>query len=299
VNAVISAEDRGREREIADGDPQGFAVSDYERAIGTAYGRTELAAKILAALREAGLDPDAVTVEDLGSFDQLHDGERESTSELARLAGLGEGMHVLDVGSGLGGPARTLASQYGCRVTGLDPVDEFCRAATALTTLVGLQDRVAFVPGSAPDLSFQDATFDVVWTQGVLMNLGDKARFFAETARVLWPGGRLAFQASVAGAVSGVHYPTLWADDAHLSHLVSPEHCRGLLIAAGFRERAWRDLTAEAIAQAQTPRPGGDLGASVRAIVAPTRMKERLANRLRNYTERRVVQVMAVYERPA
>jgi SAM-dependent methyltransferase len=92
----------------------------YERAIEQVYGQAELAAKILAALRDAGKDLDALSQDDLGSFDELHDGERESTNRLARLAGLREGMHVLDVGSGLGGPARRLASEYGCRVTGLD-----------------------------------------------------------------------------------------------------------------------------------------------------------------------------------
>jgi SAM-dependent methyltransferase len=290
---MTQAKDGGGQRDTAGTDHQAV-MSDYERAIGTAYGHTDLSAQILAALREAGIDLDAVSVEDLGSFDELHDGERESTSELARLAELREGVRVLDVGSGLGGPARWIASQYGCRVTGLDLVEEFCRAATALTTLVGLQDRVAFVHGSALDLPVEDATFDVVWTQGVLMNLSDKARFFAETARVLRPGGRLAFQASMAGPVSGVHYPTLWADDAQVSHLVSPEQCRSLIVAAGFRECTWHDLTREAIAQSQNPRPVGELGAAVRALVAPTNMKERIANRLRNYTEGRVVQVMAV-----
>jgi cyclopropane fatty-acyl-phospholipid synthase-like methyltransferase len=214
-------------------------MPNYERAIEQLYGQAELAAKILAALRDAGKDLDALTQDDLGSFDELHDGERESTNQLARLAGLCEGMHVLDVGSGLGGPARRLASEYGCRVTGLDLVEEFCRAATTLTSHVGLHDRVAFRRGSALDLPFEDASFDVVWTQGVLMNLSDKTRFFAETARVLQPAGRLAFQASLAGPVSGIHYPTLWADDAQLSFLVSPDECRRLLVAAGFRERLW------------------------------------------------------------
>jgi hypothetical protein len=107
-------------------------MPNYERAIEQLYGQAELAAKILAALRDAGKDLDALTQDDLGSFDELHDGERESTNQLARLAGLREGMHVLDVGSGLGGPARGLASEYGCRVTGLDLVEEFCRAATTI-----------------------------------------------------------------------------------------------------------------------------------------------------------------------
>jgi SAM-dependent methyltransferase len=274
-------------------------MSEYTHAINQLYGQAELSAQILAALRAAGKDLDALTRDDLASFDELHDGGRETTRELARLIGLHEGMHVLDVGSGLGGPARTLAVEYGCRVTGLDLTEEFCQAATMLTAHVGLQERVAFRHGSALDLPFAEATFDAVWTQGVLLSLSDKARFFAEASRVLRPGGRLAFQASLTGPVPGVYYPTLWADDAQLSFLVSPEECRRLLVATGFQERAWHDVTAQAVAQAQTRRTAGTEGASVRAIIAPTNLEERIANRLRNYAEGRVVQVMAVFERPA
>ena len=275
-------------------------MSDYAHAINQHYGQAELSAKILAALREAGKDLEALTRDDLASFDEQHDGGREATRELARLAGLREGMHVLDVGSGLGGPARTLAAEFGCQVTGLDLTEEFCRAAAMLTARVGLQERMAFRHGSAPDLPFEDATFDAVWTQGVLMHIADKPRLFAEGYRVLRPGGRLAFQASLAGPVPGVYYPTLWADDAQLSFLVPPEECRRLLVATGFQERAWHNATAQAVAQAHTRRTAGSEGAaSIRAIILTTNLEERVANRLRNYAEGRVVQVMAVFERPA
>ena len=274
-------------------------MSDDARAINQLYGRAGLGAKILTALQEAGRDLDALTRDDLASFDEQHDGGRESTRELACLAGLHEGMHVLDVGSGLGGPARTLAAEFGCQVTGLDLTEDFCQAATMLTARLGLQERVAFRHGSGLDLPFEDATFDVVWTQGVLMHIDDKARFFADVSRVLRPGGRLALQASLAGPVPGVCYPTLWADDPQLSFLVSPEECRRLLVTTGFRERTWHDVTAQAVAQAQTQRPAGSEGASIRAIISSANMEERVTNRLRNYADGHVVQIMAVFERPA
>jgi ubiquinone/menaquinone biosynthesis C-methylase UbiE len=272
-------------------------MSDYAHAINQLYGQADLSAKILTALREAGKDLNALTRDDLTSFDEQHDGGQETTRELAHLAGLCAGLHVLDVGSGLGGPARTLAAEFGYQVTGLDLSEAFCQAATMLTARVGLQERVAFRRGSAMDLPFEEATFDAVWTQGVLMNISNKPRFFAEAYRVLRPGGRLAFQASMAGPVPGIYYPALWADDAQLSFLVSPEECRRLLVATGFHERTWQDVTAQAAGRAQIHRTAGVAGASIRALIAPllqTNLEERFANQRRNYAEGRVVRAMAV-----
>jgi ubiquinone/menaquinone biosynthesis C-methylase UbiE len=119
-------------------------MSDYAHVINQHYGQAELGAKILTALRAAGKDLEALTRDDLASFDEQHDGGREGTLELARLAGLRTGMHVLDIGSGLGGPARTLAAEFGCQVTGLDLTEASCQVAEMLTTRVGLSERVTF-----------------------------------------------------------------------------------------------------------------------------------------------------------
>ena len=101
-------------------------------------------------------------------------------------------------------------------------------------------------------MPFAEGTFDVVWTQDVLMNIAEKPRLFTEIHRVLRPGGHLAFQANLAGQVLGVSYPTFWADETRLSFLLPPEECRRLLVASGFQERAWYDTTAQAVAQAHT-----------------------------------------------
>jgi SAM-dependent methyltransferase len=175
-----------------------------------------------------------------------------------------------------------------------------------LTARVGLHDRVTFRQGSALDMPFAEGTFDVVWTQDVLMNIAEKPRLFTEIHRMLRPGGHLAFQANLAGQVPGVYYPTFWADDARLSFLLPPEECRRLLVASGFQERAWYDTTAQAVARAHTrlasgseEAPSGDgppaLGLGV--LVA-TDLDSILANMLRNFAEGRLAKVMAVFERP-
>ena len=134
-----------------------------------------------------------------------------------RLAGTGElssGARVLDVGGGLGGPARTLAAEYGCFVTVIDPTESYVRAGELLTTRLGLSDRVKHRVGSGLELPFDDHEFDVVWTQNSGMNIADKERLYAGFHRVLKTGGVLAFQEPMAGSVQPPIYPLMWARDA-------------------------------------------------------------------------------------
>jgi SAM-dependent methyltransferase len=228
-------------------------MSDYTTSINSHYGQPDLSLKILAALQDAGKNVNALTRDDLAPFDEFHGGGRNSTRELASLAGVHAGMHVLDVGSGIGGPARTLAAEFGCRVTGIDLTAEFCRAAAMLTSRVGLSDRVTFRQGNALDMPFADGTFDMVWTQNTLMNIADKRRLVHETHRVLRPGGCLALEAIMAGPVSPIYVPVFWASNPTLSFLSPPEEIRQLLIASGFTEIAWENVTPRAITRRGVP----------------------------------------------
>ena len=176
-------------------------------------------------LRANGKDPAALTIEDLAPIDQLHARGSEATLELARLAGITAGMRVLDVGGGLGGPARTLASAFGCSVEVLDLTEEFCRAGEMLTARTGLADLVCFRQGNALKMPYPGAGFDVAWTQHSSMNIADKERLYAEIQRVLRPGGRLALHEILAGPVSPIHFPVPWARDPDLSHLRPLRSC--------------------------------------------------------------------------
>jgi SAM-dependent methyltransferase len=183
--------------------------------------------------------------------DELHVRGREATAELAALAALAPDERVLDVGAGLGGPARFLAERYGVQVVGVDLTAAFVELARELTRRVGLDDRVEFVHADALALPFEDASFDVAWTQHAAMNVPDKAGLYAEIHRVLRPGGRLALYDVLAGEGGDPDYPLPWAGRAGLSWLVSAAELRSLLEGAGFRVTAERDVSAEGRAWAR------------------------------------------------
>jgi SAM-dependent methyltransferase len=197
-------------------------VTADERSVQAHYRTAGLLDRILAGLREAGKDPAAPTVDDLAPADEFHSLGRVATKDLAELAAFKPGSRLLDVGSGLGGPARFLAVTYGCDVTGVDLMPEFCAVATELSRRTGLGERTQFQHGNALALPFDDGTFDGVWTIQAQMNIADKRRFYEEIARVLRAGGRFAFQDICRGDGRPLEFPVPWASEAGQSHLITP-----------------------------------------------------------------------------
>ena len=177
-------------------------LSTLNEKIRQHYATPDLGTQILLALENAGKDINDLKPEDLAPVDEFHIRGREATLELAGEVGLGPNMHVLDVGSGLGGSSRCIAGEFGCRVTGIDLTDEYCRTAPMLAERVGLSNLVTYRQGDALDLPFQDASFDVVWTQHAAMNIRDKATLYREMFRVLKAGGALAIYEILAGPVA-------------------------------------------------------------------------------------------------
>lgn len=212
-------------------------------AIQTHYARTDLGEIILAALEKAGKDVNRLTPEDLAPIDQFHIRGRAATLELARAVGLDATKRVLDVGSGVGGTSRCLAREFGCRVTGIDLTDEYCRAAEMLSARTGLAHLVDFRQGDATELPFDDQRFDVVWTEHVAMNIPDKTRLYKEMHRVLKLGGTLAIYDVLAGPYGPVLFPVPWARTPDTSFLVQPNELRNLLAGAGFTVTDWSDTT--------------------------------------------------------
>ncbi|MFN3322275.1 MAG: class I SAM-dependent methyltransferase [Bryobacteraceae bacterium] len=207
------------------------------------YGIPGLLDTILSALRSQGKDIEQLTPDDLAPADEFHIRGREATIELAELAGVRSGWRVLDVGSGLGGSARFLAAQFGCHVTGIDLTPEYCETASALSRRVGLDHLIEFRCASALAMPFEDAAFDLAWTQHVQMNIEDKPALYREIARVLRPGGRFALHDILAGPGGPPHFPVHWAEEASLSFLIAADELRQLLECSGFRVLTWLDTT--------------------------------------------------------
>jgi len=222
--------------------------TDLERAVAQHYGRQDIAGRILDGLKAAGVDLERLEPEDLAPVDEFHIGGRAATEDVLAKLGLTEADHVLDVGCGIGGTVRYIARKFGCRVTGIDLTPEYVEAARHLTERTGLADQVAFQVASALDLPFQDATFDAAVTFHVAMNIRDRPRLYAETARVLKPHARFCIYDVMRGDAGSVRFPTPWAETTETSHLTTPAEMRELLAQAGFAVQEVEDRTAAGIA---------------------------------------------------
>lgn len=260
------------------------------------YDGPELMARIKAALDAVWPESEPLSVQRLSALDQFHTRGILATTDLASAAGLTSQDAVLDVGCGLGGPARTLAESFGCTVTGIDLSPSFVEAATYLSERCGLADRTRFEVGNALQLPFEDATFDCVFLQHVAMNIVERPALYAEIARVLKPKARLATYDLVATGRE-VIFPVPWARDASTSFLLSAEQTGRALEDAGLSKVFWRDDTAAALdwfsAQARNPAPPQP---NIGLIVGPE-FPSIAANLARNLGEGRLGLLSAVFAR--
>ncbi|MCG6901396.1 MAG: methyltransferase domain-containing protein [Rhodobacter sp.] len=204
-----------------------------------------LADKIADALRKNGVELKELRAADLEAVDEFHFRGREATLELLAQMNLEPNSRVLDIGSGLGGVARTFAEKVGCHVTGVDLTQELCDAATTMSVWVNLGDRTEFIQGDATNLPFLDNQFDGAVTVHVAMNIPDKKKMYSEARRVLKPGAIFAIYDILQGEGGEVLYPAPWASESSISHLVTPREMSENLCSAGFRILHEVDSTSE------------------------------------------------------
>jgi ubiquinone/menaquinone biosynthesis C-methylase UbiE len=219
-----------------------------EREVIEHYRHGTLEQDILGALAAAGKDIERLTPDDLAPVDEFHIGGRKATADFAAEFAPAAGMHLLDIGSGLGGPARYFAQSYRCRVTGLDLSEEYVAVAGALAQRVGLAGAVSYRQGSALALPFPDASFDGAYMLHVGMNIADKARLFSEVHRVLKPGGRFGLYDVMRIDEGPFQYPVPWSSGEETNFIETPATYRALLSAEGFelvKERDRRQIAVD------------------------------------------------------
>jgi MPBQ/MSBQ methyltransferase len=218
---------------LSDVSQKGNAVASYWA------GQTRLGPvkAIHGALQLLGKDPTRLRVHDasfLSSLDEFHCLGLEATDDLARLVGLARDAHVLDLGCGLGGPARRLAMKYGCRVVGIDITQPFLTIASGITETMGLNRSISFARCDATDFSFAGHPFDVGWMQVTAANVGNRTELYRNIHSVLREGGKLAIYDIFQTPGSHLTYPVPWSKDGSTSALYSEEETIALGKLCGF-----------------------------------------------------------------
>ncbi len=267
------------------------------------YSHGGLLDRVFEFLERAGIDPEHLTHEDLFCCDQMHGRGIAATREHVEHAGILPGMHVLDLGCGIGGSSRLIATACDCRVTGIDLTEEFIDVARELTGRYGLAGRIEFQQCNALDMPFEEATYDHVWSHNVTMNIEDKAGLTAEIARVLKPGGRYSCSEFVRGPAGEPFYPLPWASDASSSFLVTEQEMHESLEAAGLRVVEEINLNETNLAFFKAMRERAERGepplaVNPQAFKSAEEFQKRLQNSGRSAVEGRLAELLVIAERP-
>ena len=209
-------------------------MNELEQQVRSHYARRGLLRAILDGAARAGGRGGELTPDLLAPVDEFHTAGQLSTLKALALIPLQAGMRVLDAGCGIGGTARHLASEHGCRVTGIDLTPDYIDTARQLTARMGLEHRCRFDQGSVVDLPYRPASFDAAVSFHVAMNVEPRGRFYAELARVLCPGAPLCLFDVMKGPAPDMRYPVPWAESPAISFLHSRVETARLLEEAGF-----------------------------------------------------------------
>jgi ubiquinone/menaquinone biosynthesis C-methylase UbiE len=272
-----------------------FDMTDVLEGVRDHYRATGLTERLKTALAVFGPEEQRLTPQQLASLDQFHTRGLAATAELAKLAGIAADMAVLDIGSGVGGPARFLAATFGCRVTGVDLSEPFVDAARYLTARTGQSAQVSFETGDALNLPFGDGRFDAAFLQHVAMNIESRARLYREIHRVLKQGGRFATY-DIVSREGELHFPVPWARTPATSFLLTADATRAAIEGAGFRKLVSQDDSETAKAwfaqlRASGPPPSPNLG-----VVMGPDFAQLSGNLARNLMEGRIGILTAVFE---
>ncbi len=263
------------------------------------YSVGNLADNIIAGLKEDGKDIDNITIADLSVVDEFHIGGHAATQYLLSKMQFSASDHVLDVGSGIGGAARTIASTARCRVTGIDLTPEYVETADVLSRLTGLDDQVSFQTASALDLPFEDGMFDAAVTLHVAMNIRERDKLYREVFRVLKPGAIFAMYDVMKDNGEPLQFPVPWAQTQDSSYLASPAEMQEYLASAGFTDITTDDRSKFAMEYFdQRIAAAGKRTALGPHLVMGDTAREKFGNIKKNMLKGRIAPVLMIANRP-
>ena len=247
AGTVQTAGSAGDDGSAADDGGSGTDGTDRQRAgvIGFYETHPINEEEILAKLSARGSDLDSLTENQLKDFGQDHYGGVQAVEALAAAAGVRREHHLLDVCSGMGGPARWIAYRYGCRVSGIDFTPSRVAGARRLTHRAKLDHLVEFQQGDATAMPFGSAMFDVVYGQEAWCHIPDKQALITECARVLRPTGTIAFTDILTVGHLHVADESRLATGMHIPRPATLAAYKELLLRNGFAIESTTDLSAE------------------------------------------------------
>lgn len=270
-------------------------------AIADHWGKGDVYGLIVSALNKMSKPLESLTVEDLAPVDHFHARGFPATVELADRLPIKAGQHILDIGCGLGGPARYLAKRFQCSVSGVDITEPFVVAANKLTALLRMEQNVRIEHGDGHRLPHPDSHFDGAYTQHVTMNVADRQRFFAEAYRVLKPGAFFALTEHGLGAKGDPHYPLPWSVDGTGAYLVPPSETRAVLAKSGFEDIVIEDTGAKYLAAYKMAIEKAEMGAlpplGIHILMGETAL-QKTRNAARNIEEGRTRPIQLICRKP-
>jgi len=276
-------------------------MNKKQEIIAEHYGIYGLEEKVKSAMQEIHGNLENLSLDDLAPIDSFHIRGHQATHELAQIVGIDPGWNVLDVGSGLGGTARLLASEYKCQVTGIDLTPEYVSLAAYFSEILRMTSSTRFECGSALSMPFSDSFFDCVWMEHVQMNIDEKEGLIKEIYRVLKPKGRLGMHEVFRGEGGEPYLPLGWAEDSKTSFMVTEKEMRQEIENHGFSIEEWKDVTevtkkwvkAQAEKAPSTEQPPIGL-----QILLGSKIQDKMVNLGKSLFEDRLVFLMAVIEKP-
>ena len=254
--------------------------------------RGDIHSRIHKAMSEAGLNDKKLEIEDLFPIDQYHARGIAATVDLGKRMPIQENQKIIDIGCGLGGPARYFAKQFQCFITGIDITSSFVEIGNRFNKLTSMSNSVSLQVGNGEALNFENETFDGGYSQHVTMNIKNRKKFFLEAYRVLKKGTFFAFSEHGLGPERNPIFPLPWADTSEMSFLLSPESTISLLKEIGFYDIQIIETSEKYILGYEkmiSTKPEKEESILGIHVIGGTTMKQRSINSMKSIKEKRTL----------